>query len=186
MGPNEKLLHSKGNHKQDEKTTLRMGENICKWSNWQRINLPCFLMKLFLRTLRTPAGVNMCGDFCPRLPLSQFLWGIALSAEPILTSPHGPHLHGRKQATSIWQVCLSYRRGRTLSQFSFNAKTVGWDFSFELGRDPWKNESQPTAGGKRVGGCGRILLCIHNTRSIVSKHGERESKRMLEQAWFLC
>ena len=26
-------------HKQDEKTTLRMGENICKWSNWQRINL---------------------------------------------------------------------------------------------------------------------------------------------------
>ena len=35
MGPNEtfKLLHSKGNHKQDEKTTLRMGENICKWSN---------------------------------------------------------------------------------------------------------------------------------------------------------
>ena len=32
-------MHSKGNHKQDEKTTLRMGENICKWSNWQRINL---------------------------------------------------------------------------------------------------------------------------------------------------
>ena len=34
MGPNEtsKLLHSKGNHKQDEKTTLRMGENICKRS----------------------------------------------------------------------------------------------------------------------------------------------------------
>ena len=32
VGPNEtsKLLHSKGNHKQDEKTTLRMGENICK------------------------------------------------------------------------------------------------------------------------------------------------------------
>ena len=29
----------KGNHKQDEKTTLRMGENIWKWSNWQRINL---------------------------------------------------------------------------------------------------------------------------------------------------
>ena len=40
MGPNEteKLLHSKGNHKQDEKTTLRMGENTCKRSNWQRIN----------------------------------------------------------------------------------------------------------------------------------------------------
>ena len=26
----QQLLHSKGNHKQDEKTTLRMGENICK------------------------------------------------------------------------------------------------------------------------------------------------------------
>ena len=41
MGPNEteKLLHSKGNHKQDEKTTLRMGENICKQSSRQRINL---------------------------------------------------------------------------------------------------------------------------------------------------
>ena len=41
MGPNEtsKLLHSKGNHKQDEKTALRMGENICKRINGQRINL---------------------------------------------------------------------------------------------------------------------------------------------------
>ena len=41
MGPNEtsKLLHSKGNHKLDKKITLRMGENICKRSNWQRINL---------------------------------------------------------------------------------------------------------------------------------------------------
>ena len=41
MEPNltEKILHSKGNHKQNEKTTHRMGENICKWSNWQGINL---------------------------------------------------------------------------------------------------------------------------------------------------
>ena len=41
MGPNEtsKLLHSKENHKQDEKTTLRMGENICKRIIRQRINL---------------------------------------------------------------------------------------------------------------------------------------------------
>ena len=41
MGLNEtsKLLHSKGNHKQDEKTTLRIGENICKRSNRQGINL---------------------------------------------------------------------------------------------------------------------------------------------------
>ena len=33
------LSHSKTNHKQDEKTTLRIGENNCKWHNWQRINL---------------------------------------------------------------------------------------------------------------------------------------------------
>ena len=41
MRPNEtsKLLHSKGNHKQDKKTTLRMGENICKQTNWEMINL---------------------------------------------------------------------------------------------------------------------------------------------------
>ena len=41
MGPNEtsKLLHSKGNYKQDKKATLRMGENICKRINEQRVNL---------------------------------------------------------------------------------------------------------------------------------------------------
>jgi len=32
-------LHSKGGHKQDEKTTLRMGENICKQSKGKGINL---------------------------------------------------------------------------------------------------------------------------------------------------
>ena len=30
-----KLLHSKGNQKQNEKTTYRLGENICKQFNWQ-------------------------------------------------------------------------------------------------------------------------------------------------------
>ena len=41
MGPNEtsKLLHSKRNRKQDEETTLGMGENICKQINGQKINL---------------------------------------------------------------------------------------------------------------------------------------------------
>ena len=40
MGPNQpyKLLHSKGNHKQNEKTTYRMAENICKWFNRQGLN----------------------------------------------------------------------------------------------------------------------------------------------------
>ena len=32
------LLHSKGNHKQTEKTTYRMGENICKQLDPQRLN----------------------------------------------------------------------------------------------------------------------------------------------------
>ena len=34
-----KLLHIKGNHRKNEKTTHRMGENICKPCNWQGINL---------------------------------------------------------------------------------------------------------------------------------------------------
>ena len=40
MGPNQiyKLLHSKGNHKQNLKTTYRMRENIYKWSDQQVIN----------------------------------------------------------------------------------------------------------------------------------------------------
>ena len=32
-------MHSKGSHKQDEKTTLRMGENISKRSNLKGIHL---------------------------------------------------------------------------------------------------------------------------------------------------
>ena len=31
-------MHSKGNHKQNEKTDYRIGENICKWCNQQGIN----------------------------------------------------------------------------------------------------------------------------------------------------
>ena len=40
MGPNQtwKLLHSTGNHKQNEKKTYRMGESIFKLGNWQGIN----------------------------------------------------------------------------------------------------------------------------------------------------
>ena len=41
MGLNEtyKILHSKGNYRKGEQTTLRMEENYRKWNNWQRINL---------------------------------------------------------------------------------------------------------------------------------------------------
>ena len=40
MGPNwtSKFLHSKGNFKQDEKTTFRMGENNQKRSKCQKLN----------------------------------------------------------------------------------------------------------------------------------------------------
>ena len=58
MRPNEtsELLHSKGNHKQDEKTTLRMGVNICKQINGQRINLQIYkqLIQLNIKETNTP------------------------------------------------------------------------------------------------------------------------------------
>ena len=40
MGPNQtyKLLHSKGNHKQNEKTTYGLGKNICQWCDQQGLN----------------------------------------------------------------------------------------------------------------------------------------------------
>ena len=40
MGPNQTYmrLHSKGNHKQNEKTMYRLGENICKWCDQQGLN----------------------------------------------------------------------------------------------------------------------------------------------------
>ena len=49
-------MHSKGNHKQDEKTIFRIGENICKWINWQRINLQIFkqLIQLNIKETNTP------------------------------------------------------------------------------------------------------------------------------------
>ena len=52
----QKLLHSKGNNKQDEKTTLRMGENICKQSNWQTIYLQIYkqLMELNIKKTNNP------------------------------------------------------------------------------------------------------------------------------------
>ena len=40
MGPNQtyKLLHSKGSHKQNEKTVCGLGENICKRHDQQGLN----------------------------------------------------------------------------------------------------------------------------------------------------
>ena len=31
-------MHSKGNHKQNAKTTYRLRENICKLCDWQKLN----------------------------------------------------------------------------------------------------------------------------------------------------
>jgi len=54
VGPNQtyKLLYSKGNHKQNGKITYRLGENICKWSNWQGFN--AFELWCWKRLLRVP------------------------------------------------------------------------------------------------------------------------------------
>ena len=40
MGPNQiyQILHSKGNHKHNEKTTYRLGKNICKRCDQQGLN----------------------------------------------------------------------------------------------------------------------------------------------------
>ena len=39
LNETSKFLHSKGNPKQNEKTTHRMGENPCKWFDWQGTQL---------------------------------------------------------------------------------------------------------------------------------------------------
>ena len=41
MGPSQtyKFLYSRENHKQNEKTTYRLGENICKQCDQQGLNL---------------------------------------------------------------------------------------------------------------------------------------------------
>ena len=46
-------MHSKGNYKQGEKITLRMGENNTKWNNWQRINFQNIQTLIQLNTRKT-------------------------------------------------------------------------------------------------------------------------------------
>ena len=57
MGPNQiyKLLHSKGNHKQNEKTTHGMGANICKYLQIMRLKA---LISKYLQIMRLKALIS--------------------------------------------------------------------------------------------------------------------------------
>ena len=66
MEPNQiyKLLYSKGNQEQNEMKTHRMGENICKWHNWQWINLWSIQTAhadLCQETKKKKKNQNICG-----------------------------------------------------------------------------------------------------------------------------
>ena len=63
MGPNQTymLLHSKGNHKQNEKTTNRMGENNCKWYDQQRINFQNIQITHTTKQWETKIKINKWG-----------------------------------------------------------------------------------------------------------------------------
>ena len=69
MGPNEaqKLLLSKGSHKQNEKATHRMGENICKWCDWLAINLQNLQTAHAAQYQKTKQSNQKMGqDICPK------------------------------------------------------------------------------------------------------------------------
>ena len=50
----DKLLHSKGNQKENKKTTYRMGENSFKWCNGQGLNLLNYTNNLYNWTAKKP------------------------------------------------------------------------------------------------------------------------------------
>ena len=64
MTPNEtkKLFYSKWNPKQVDKTTLRMGENICKGSNWHRSNLQNIQATHAAEYQRKPNPIQKCAE----------------------------------------------------------------------------------------------------------------------------
>ena len=61
-------LKSRGKYKQDEKTTLRMGENNCKWKNRWRINLQN------LQTVHEAWWASLEGQLVKNLPAMQETW----------------------------------------------------------------------------------------------------------------
>ena len=53
-------MHSKGNHKQNEKTTYRMEENICKGSDLQGINLKNIQTAQYQKTKQPSQKMGRC------------------------------------------------------------------------------------------------------------------------------
>ena len=60
MGPNQtyKLLHRKGNHKRNKKTTYGLGENICKWCYWKGLNFQNIQTAPTIQLQKTPKQPN--------------------------------------------------------------------------------------------------------------------------------
>ena len=52
----KKLFYNKGNYKQGEKKTLRMGENNSKWNNWQSIYFQNIQAAQYQKTTQSKSG----------------------------------------------------------------------------------------------------------------------------------
>ena len=61
MGPNQtyKLLHSKGDHKQNKKTTFGLGEYICKWCDQQGLNFQNIQTAHTIQQQQKKAGTSL-------------------------------------------------------------------------------------------------------------------------------
>ena len=67
MGPNQayKLLYSKGNQKQNEKTIYRIGENICKPCHSQGLNFQTTTNSSYNSVTRTQTTQSKMGKKLP-------------------------------------------------------------------------------------------------------------------------